>query len=91
MRGGRGPTTQPNSFSRPVTLGWFRGPGGVALNNGTNPIDTFDGKPTPVGLRNPVGSLFLKNELSPLVLVGLHKDPVSNLEGFAASLHALVE
>jgi len=59
--------------------------------DGTDPIVTFDGEPTPVCLQDLVGSQCLEDEFTPLVFVGLHKYPVSNLEGFAASLHALVE
>ena len=59
--------------------------------DGTDTIATFDGKPTPVGLQDLVWSQCLEDEFTPLVIVGLHEYPVSNLEGFAASLHALVE
>jgi len=72
-------------------FGWFRGPGGVVPVDGTDAIVTFDGRPTPVGLHDLIGSQCLYDEFTPLVLVGLHKYPVSNSEGFAASLHALVE
>jgi len=63
----------------------------VVSINGTDPIVTFDSKPTPVGLQDLVGSQCLEDKFTPLVLVGLHEYPVFNLKGLAASLHALVE
>jgi len=59
--------------------------------DGADTIVTFDGKPKPVGLQDLVEFQGLEDELTPLVLVGLHEYPVFNSEGFAASLHALVE
>jgi len=73
------------------TLGWFRGPGGVVPVDSAYTIVTFDGKPTPVCLQDLVGSQRLEDEFPPLVLVRLHEYPVSNPEGFASSLYALVE
>ena len=52
-----------------VTLGWFRGPGGVVPVHGAYPIVTFDGEPTPVGLQDLVWSQSLEDEFTPLVLM----------------------
>jgi len=48
-----------------VTLGWFRGPGGVVPVDSAYTIVTFDGKPTPVCLQDLVGSQRLEDEFPP--------------------------
>jgi len=89
---------RPSSIREPpvesatsITVQQFRGPVCVVPIDGADPTVTFDGKPTPVGLQDLVGSQCLEDYFTPLVLVGLHEYPVSNMEGFAVSLYALVE
>jgi len=74
-----------------ITLGRFRGPGGMVPVDSAYTIVTFDGQPTAVCLQDLVGSQRLEDEFPPLVLVRLHEYPISNSEGFASSLYALVE
>jgi len=74
-----------------ITLGRFWGPGGMVPVDSAYTIVAFDGQPKPVCLQDLVGSQRLEDEFPPLVLVRFHEYPVSNSEGFASSLYALVE
>jgi len=92
-RRGKGGDLPRGQFPCPgrITLGRFRGPGGLVPVDSAYTLVTFDCQPTPVCLQDLLGSQSLEDEFPPLVLVRVHEYPISNSEGFASSLYALVE